>query len=264
MGALLVKETEIALARMNAAGWVLFPRVLSVEQTKHLSCALDRAYFVNRKIQLENGVGDEVDGSVAHLPLIDDIFVDFLEGLYFDELLKGFFGGAYILNTFGGITNLPHKLSYVGSIHRDQRTYSGDFPLMAQLIIMLDDFTLENGATYLLDGSHRQPDKPDHDFFYANATRMVAPSGSVVLFNSNLWHAAGVNRSSKPRRCLTLAFSKPFMKQQLDYPRALGYERAPRISETLRQILGYNALVPSTLDEWYQPLQRRFYKRGQG
>jgi hypothetical protein len=29
-------------------------------------------------------------------------------------------------------------------------------------------------------------------------------------------------------------------------------------------MLGYNARVPATLEEWYQPPERRMYKPGQG
>jgi ectoine hydroxylase-related dioxygenase (phytanoyl-CoA dioxygenase family) len=63
---------------------------------------------------------------------------------------------------------------------------------------------------------------------------------------------------------LTLGFTRPFMKQQLDYPRALGYDRSETLSPALRQLLGYNARVPVSLDEWYQPPDRRLYKRDQG
>jgi ectoine hydroxylase-related dioxygenase (phytanoyl-CoA dioxygenase family) len=100
--------------------------------------------------------------------------------------------------------------------------------------------------------------------FFRDAARAVAPAGSMVMFNSNLWHAAGVNRSDHSRRALTLAFTRPFVKQQLDYPRALGYDRGDSFSPALRQLLGYNARVPTSLDEWYQPLERRLYKRDQG
>jgi ectoine hydroxylase-related dioxygenase (phytanoyl-CoA dioxygenase family) len=84
------------------------------------------------------------------------------------------------------------------------------------------------------------------------------------VFDSNLWHAAGVNRSARPRRALTLAFTRPFVKQQLDYPRALGYDRGPSFSPALRQLLGYNARVPASLDEWYQPRWKRLYHTDQG
>jgi hypothetical protein len=100
--------------------------------------------------------------------------------------------------------------------------------------------------------------------FFAQADRAIGPAGRVVAFDSNLWHAAGVNRSPARRRGLTIAFTRPFMKQQLDYPRALGYAAAGAMSPALRQVLGYNARVPASLEEWYQPAERRMYQRDQG
>jgi ectoine hydroxylase-related dioxygenase (phytanoyl-CoA dioxygenase family) len=155
-------------------------------------------------------------------------------------------------------------VSYVGRIHRDLRSFSGPVNLMGQLLVMLDDFTEENGATYLLSGSHRLSEKPPDDLFFRDAVRAVAPAGSIVAFNSNLWHAAGVNRTLRPRRALTLVFTRPFIKQQFDYPRALGDDRAASFSPVLRQLLGYNARVPASLDEWYQVPEKRLYKRDQG
>ena len=135
---------------------------------------------------------------------------------------------------------------------------------MAQLLVMLDDFTEANGATYFLAGSHRMREKPSDDLFFARAARATGRAGSIVIFDSKLWHAAGVNATDRPRRALTLAFTRPFVKQQLDYPRALGYERAETLSPALRQVLGYDARVPVTLDDWYQPPDKRMYKRDQG
>jgi ectoine hydroxylase-related dioxygenase (phytanoyl-CoA dioxygenase family) len=217
-----------------------------------------------RAIQLRNGVAEGAVGTAHHLPCAGGVFLDFLEQLGETVGLDRYFGGPYILNTFGGVLNQPSTASYVARIHRDQRTFSGELRLMAQLLVMLDDFTQENGATYLLSGSHRMREKPSEDVFFAGAARALGPAGSIVVFDSNLWHAAGVNATERPRRALTLAFTRPFVKQQLDYPRALGYERASALSPALRQLLGYNARVPATLDEWYQPPERRMYKREQG
>ena len=54
------------------------------------------------------------------------------------------------------------------------------------------------------------------------------------------------------------------MKQQLDYPRAVGYDNIDSLPEKLKQIVGYNARVPASLEEWYQPPDKRFYKKDQG
>jgi len=253
-------ESEV----LQREGWVLLPGVLDAALVQRARVQLERAYERQRRIQIANGVGHGTDGTVHHLPLEDGVFLEVLECARLNELLDEFFGGPYILNTYGGVLNLPDNLSYVGRIHRDLRTFSGTLPLMAQWLVMLDDFSEENGATYLLNGSHTLANPPEEEAFFAAATRAVGSAGSIVVFNSNLWHAAGVNKSAGPRRALTIAFTRPFVKQQLDYPRALGYERGDGFSPRQRQLLGYNARVPSSLDEWYQPPDRRLYQKNQG
>lgn len=249
---------------VESQGWGLVPGVVDAELRGRLIAQLEQAREHQRAIQLANGVGEGTDGTVHHLPLAGGAFLELIDRGLLPGVLDGFFGGPYIINTYGGVLNLPSNLSYVGRIHRDLRTFSGDLRLMAQWLVMLDDFTEENGATYLLSGSHRSPNPPDEQTFFAAASRAVGPAGSIVVFNSNLWHAAGVNRSTGPRRALTIAFTRPFIKQQLDYPRALGYERAGTLSARQRQLLGYNARVPASLDEWYQPPEQRLYRRDQG
>ena len=75
---------------------------------------------------------------------------------------------------------------------------------------------------------------------------------------------SGDNNTNRPRRSVTPMFCKPFMKQQFDYPRAVGYDMAEKLLPHTRQVLGYNARVPASLDEWYQPRERRMYRPDQG
>ena len=180
------------------------------------------------------------------------------------EYLKSYFDGNYILNAYGGNLNLKKNFTYASSVHRDVRTYTREIKFLLNIIVMLDDFTLDNGATYLLGGSHLKKEKPSDDEFFARAGRAVGKSGSIVFWDSNIWHAAGENKTDLPRRSLSLIYSKPFMKQQFDYPRSVGYENVETMSEEFRQIVGYNARVPATLEEWYQPPEKRFYKKDQG
>jgi hypothetical protein len=245
-------------------GWLLFPELIDNAFIVRLREELERAYLVQRDMQIRNGVGDGTDGTVHHLPCMKGSFLEVLDRGYCEGPLRHFFGGPYVLNTFGGVLNLPGNLAYVGKVHRDLRTHSGNLKLMAQLLVMLDDFNEENGATYFLSGSHRLAERPADEEFFSAAVRVIAKAGSVVLFDSNMWHAAGINRTGAPRRALTLVFSKPFMKPQFDYPRAIGYGNADALSDTLRQVLGYNARVPATFDEWYQPPEKRMYRPGQG
>jgi len=48
----------------------------------------------------------------------------------------------------------------------------------------VNDFTLENGASYFLKGSHKRADVPSDEEFVANASRFIAPAGSVMFFDA--------------------------------------------------------------------------------
>jgi len=204
-------------------------------------------------------------GAAHHVVGGDDSLNDFLCSLFLDAYIRAYFGGEYILNSYGALNNLPYSADtykHGQRFHRDVRTYSKDFRLMLNMLAMVDDFTVENGATKLVPGSHRIEERPDDAQLDSSSVPVVGEAGSIVLFDSNLWHSAAPNKTSGSRMALTLTFTRPFFKQQMDYPRLVG-EDFPK-NERVRQLLGYNARVPANYDEWYQPPERRMYKPGQG
>ena len=249
---------------METRGWFIFEDIVDAPLIKKLVDDLEQAYEIRRPIQIKNGVDANTEGTAHHLLADGKSFVELLKRAYLDEYLKSYFGGNYILNTYGGNLNLKKSFTYASNVHRDVRTYTREIRFLLNIIVMLDDFTLENGATYLLGGSHLKKEKPSDEEFFANAGRAVGKSGSIVFWDSNIWHAAGENQTDHPRRSLSLIYSQPFMKQQFDYPRCLGYESTEAMSEEFRQIVGYNARVPASLEDWYQPPEKRFYKKDQG
>lgn len=251
-------------AQMATTGWFLFDEVVDAALVKELIVDLEQAYDIRRPIQIKNGVDANTEGTAHHLLADGKSFVELLKRAYLDEYLKSFFGGNYILNTYGGNLNLKKSFTYASNVHRDVRTYTREIKFLLNIIVMLDDFTLDNGATYLLGGSHLKKEKPSDEEFFATAGRAVGKSGSIVFWDSNIWHAAGENKTDLPRRSLSLIYSQPFMKQQFDYPRCLGYEDIESLPEKFRQIVGYNARVPASLEDWYQPPEKRFYKKDQG
>lgn len=251
-------------ATLADIGWAKIEAALPSALLEQLRNDLAAAQACCRAIQVRNGLGDATDGTVHHIVGLGESFLHLLEEFPLWAVAEAFFRGPFILNSFGGVLHVSGAKTYIGRVHRDVRTFTAGLPLMLNVLIMLDPFTEANGATYLLAGSHRSPAKPDDDFFYERASRAVGPAGTVVLFDSNLWHAAGVNRTQSPRRALTWTLTPPYLKQQCDYPRLLGYDRAAECSPRLRQVLGYNARIPASLDEWYQPPDQRLYRRDQG
>jgi ectoine hydroxylase-related dioxygenase (phytanoyl-CoA dioxygenase family) len=242
---------------------VAVPGLLDEDLRTRLCSDLEYAYDICTKIRTRNGLDENADGSLHHILGLRPSFMEFLERQYLHREIEEFFAGKYILNSFGGVVNRQSIVSYLHRVHRDVRTFLPGAKLLINMLVALDDFTKRNGATYLLSGSHLHPECPADETFFKEADRLIVKAGTIVLFDSNLWHSAGKNTDGSPRRALTLNFSRPFVKQQLDYPAYLGSAYRYSLTESMRQVLGYNALQPKSLDEWYQPPEKRSYRRDQ-
>jgi len=251
-------------AALNDRGWCVVPGAVPAPLVDALNAQLEPALARRDAIRAAAGVDGSNDGTLHHLLGDHSAFVELLDALRpFDELLRAFFTGKYILNSYGGVINRQDGSAYVHNVHRDIRFSSDSRRFMLNLLVMLDDFTPENGATWVLDGSQTRADRPENAQFYSEAQRAIGSRGSFLFFDSRLWHAAGRNTTPRLRRALTLTFTAPFFKPQLDHPRLLGLEHPAAADPFLRQLVGYNARVPSSLEEYYVPVAHRFYQRGQ-
>lgn len=258
------KELADFTGALDKFGWAVYENVLNDEEVDEINNSLNEAYCIRRKIQIENSIGSNTEGTLHHLIGPGNFAIKFLNKGCFDMEIQEFLKGKYIVNAFGAVINTKNTRQYVQKIHRDVRSFTGDLKMMIQMLVLLDDFTEDNGATYFLSGSHKKHEQPEERFFYQNASRALAKKGSIILFDSNLWHAAGWNHTDAKRRALTIGFTPPYIKQQFDYPRSLGYEYGEELSEGLKQVIGYKSRVPSTLYEYYQPPHKRMYQPGQG
>jgi ectoine hydroxylase-related dioxygenase (phytanoyl-CoA dioxygenase family) len=109
-------------------------------------------------------------------------------------------------------------------------------------IWLLDDFTAENGATRVVPGSNRSGKMPrdemeDVSAPHPNEQVLIAPAGTVVVFNSHTWHGGTLNRTDRPRRALHSYFTRRGQTQQLDQKKYIRPETYARLSEAARHIL---------------------------
>lgn len=238
-------------------GWFLFENIISQDLIERMKIDLDKCYVRCREIQIKNGL-DDTEYTVHHLVGQESSFIDCLaEYEKLDSYFEYYFCGKYILNSMGG--NLLRKdTSYANDIHRDIRSFSASLPLMMNTLLFLDDFTLENGATWLMDGGHFYKEKPSNTEFNKYAFQITGKAGSIAVWNSNLWHRAGENKTNQPRRSVTPELTRPFMKQGFDYTQYVKDD----MSEYLKQVIGWYSRIPSTLCGWYS--KERFYRSDQG
>jgi ectoine hydroxylase-related dioxygenase (phytanoyl-CoA dioxygenase family) len=117
----------------------------------------------------------------------------------------------------------------------------GDF-CVCNSLWLLDDFTEENGATRVVPGSHNsgkapQDEMPDRSATHTHEVKLIAPAGTVVIFNAHAWHGGTRNESERPRRALHSYFCRRDQPQQLDQRKYIRPDTYNRLSAAARYIL---------------------------
>jgi ectoine hydroxylase-related dioxygenase (phytanoyl-CoA dioxygenase family) len=111
-------------------------------------------------------------------------------------------------------------------------------PLVCNSMWALTDFTEANGATRVVPGSHRYPEKPvygaEHPSIPAEMKR-----GSVLIWNGSLWHGGGANRSAARRVGIAMNYCAGFIRQQENQQLGIPLARVKRFPPRLQQLVGY-------------------------
>ena len=117
-----------------------------------------------------------------------------------------------------------------------------DHPITGALIVnlmwTLTDFTIENGATRLVPGSHLSGVSPAPGV-EVEAHRVEAPAGSIVAWDGRTWHAAGQNTSTGSRVGVTTYFCGPMIRQLTNGVWGLRSEVRDRRSSDDLALLGH-------------------------
>jgi ectoine hydroxylase-related dioxygenase (phytanoyl-CoA dioxygenase family) len=233
---------EAAMADIERDGYVVFERLLdeaTVEAlrrdvTPRLPHLHGRNNFEGFATQRLYGV---IEKTFACNPLVEHPLV---LGLL-DRILEP----NYLLSQLQVINLLPGEVAQ--PIHYDDAFYRWPRPrraLGAATIFAIDAFTEENGATVMLPGSHRWPERLPTDDELATARAVTMPPGSVVFFLGTLWHHAGANRSAASRMCVTAQYCAPWCRQQENMSLSVSRERARACSEHVQRMLGYSVHFP--------------------
>ena len=113
-------------------------------------------------------------------------------------------------------------------------------------IWLLDDFTEHNGSTRIVPKTHKWNVLPDEAMADSNdkhpdEIRIIAPAGSVFIFNSHVWHGGTTNQTAHDRRSIHSYFCTRDQPQQIDQQKYITQETLDRISEKGRYILDVKA-----------------------
>ncbi len=153
---------------------------------------------------------------------------------------------------------------FQNSYHRDFPRSLNGYLASINAFFAIDRFTRANGATFVVPGTQDQDEKPPGAYLDRCGFPVECEAGSMLVFDSTLWHAAGSNTSGRDRLAINHQFTRSWIKQQIDYVRALGGDMIRSQPPRTQQLLGWHTRVVTSLDEYYQPAERRLYRSGQG
>jgi ectoine hydroxylase-related dioxygenase (phytanoyl-CoA dioxygenase family) len=153
---------------------------------------------------------------------------------------------AHVLGEFK-LSSLNFRAALPGQGHQNLHgdwggpVEPGDYQV-CNSIWLLDDFTAGNGATRVVPGSHRSGTVPrlalaDPAAPHPDEVLVTGPAGTVVVFNSHLWHGGTRNRSDQPRRALHSYFTRRGHRQQLDQNKYVRPQTLAALSPAARFIL---------------------------
>ena len=109
-------------------------------------------------------------------------------------------------------------------------------------IWILDDFTLENGATRLVPGSHKWGRRPqdvlaDPAAPHPDEILLTGRAGGVVIMNAHLWHGGTANRTAAARLAMHAFYCRRDKPQQQYQKQLLRPEVQAALSPELRDLL---------------------------
>jgi ectoine hydroxylase-related dioxygenase (phytanoyl-CoA dioxygenase family) len=112
-------------------------------------------------------------------------------------------------------------------------------PIALNAMWALSDFTEANGATRIVPGSHRFDAPPRYGADHPTVAAEM-PAGSILLFDSALWHAGGANLTDARRWAIACYYCVGWMRQQENQLLGVPADLARRMPRRLQQLCGWS------------------------
>lgn len=233
---------EDAYATLDAQGYLVLPGIADAAWLEEI-----RARIAELQELEGAAAGSEVPAQEG-VDMLGDLFDKgevFLRMLRVPQVLAA---AAHVLLDDMKVAAINFRAARPGEgnqvLHSDYGALreDGGFKL-CNSIWLLDDFTSENGATRIVPATHRSGRLPKDEMDdpmepHPDQLVLEAPAGTVVVFNGHTWHGGTLNRTDRPRRAITLAYTRRDEEQQYDLAAHMREEVRNGLSPAERFLLG--------------------------
>lgn len=227
-------------------GLAIVPGVLTGDTLKRSRDALYRAADSDRARGREQKFGldyahDDTNRRVWNVLSRDPVFEDMAFHALAIEYVRCVIGWPALLGNISANITGPGGGEMV--LHADQIFVPEPWssaPQGMNVAWCLDDFTEANGATRFAPGSHKRNRLPTKDEAQIDTMPIEAEAGSIVVFESRVWHKTGHNRTQNETRAGVFAwYTKPIYRTQENWFLALRPEIRQFASDDALVLLGY-------------------------
>jgi ectoine hydroxylase-related dioxygenase (phytanoyl-CoA dioxygenase family) len=242
---------DLHIEELQINGFSLLENVLNFEELSDCRIKLDSIYEKQKEQFGEEQLKKINELNLVRCPLVyDDFFLNIATNSRVLEVVEKMIGNYFILHLQNGIINMPNEEHHQSSWHRDlpYQNFIISKPLAIGALYCIDDFTNESGGTFVLPHSQRVESIPSVKYIEKHSIQITAKAGSVILFDSMLFHRAGYNSSCFTRRAINNVYVVPILKQQINLSSALNGKYSD--DEFLSKFLGYQSNSPASDVEW--------------
>lgn len=231
-------NTSEHITAIRDQGYTIIEQLLTPDEMQRVRAALE-PWIQGKLMGRNNFEGEHTERVYALLAKHPD-FALIVEHPVILDILDQLLAPDYLLSANLAINVHPEETPQ--PFHRDNDGGpNGDLNAIHGIstIWCFDDFTETNGATELIPGSHRT-EQPD----ISTAVKALMPAGSVLVFNGNLVHRGGANKSDKVRLAITPQYCQPWLRQLENMVLSVPPEKAANLSPRVQALLGYSVRSP--------------------
>ena len=240
-------DIDSIIAEVDDRGFCVVPNVISIEKADTARSALDALLADEITDQARQARTQRVGQIAVKHPIFLELMCDPFVLAVWQRML----GDDIMCSSWSANTVYPGH-EQIGW-HSDYPYWSLKPPwpagnLAGQTVWMLDDYTVENGATAAIPYSHKKgypPDSATSGEWSEEGEIFTGIRGSVVFAHGAWWHTARPNKSDQKRSCLLGMYLMPWFIPQENMRAQLAQIEEP--SELVEQLLCGKQHNPSTV-----------------
>jgi ectoine hydroxylase-related dioxygenase (phytanoyl-CoA dioxygenase family) len=243
---------DFAVEELRTIGYAIIDSGIAPEELAYARKKIDEIYDLQ---VLEVGSEDRLramrDANVARALLAyDEFFLSLATHPTVLAIAGKLLGEYFILMLQNGAINRPTESRGPLPWHRDLnwQHFVSSRPLSLSAFWAIDDFNVETGGTGILPATHKLEEFPSDEYCERHEQTVNMAAGSILLFDSMLYHRSGHNTSGRLRRGVNHMYTLALIKQQISFPRMLAGKY--RNDDFLRKFLGYDTETGESVQQW--------------